>query len=98
MPVDAVTVGPPDDAVQPQLGGQPLLPACLCPPPYDVLANVLEPLVLLDKFHDPAREDVHVRVAVGGQHPDAGVLPEEPMANGEPFLFLHQVLARVCRH
>lgn len=81
-----------------QLVPQTGLPACLCPPANQVLADALEPLVAARHLLDPVREEVYVRVAVRSQHLHPGVLPHERMPDQERLLVLHPLLQTVHRH
>lgn len=42
------------------------------------------------------REQVDMCVAVGGEHSDAAILANQPVPDGEPFLFFGDVAEGIC--
>lgn len=67
------------------------LPAGFCPGADDVLADAVEGGVLRDEGEDPVREEVDVRVAVGGENSDFRVFAEEAVPDGEGFFVVADV-------
>lgn len=66
-----------------QFLGETALPGGFGPPAYKVFAYGLEFGVLARVGEEPVREDVDVRVAVGGEEAGAGVGAEEPVPDWE---------------
>lgn len=59
------------------------LPSGFCPPADEIFTDGLEFWVLARVGEEPVREDVDVRVAVGGQEAGARVGAQEAVSDGE---------------
>ena len=85
-----------EDFAQAKLVAKAGLPGGFGPPANDVFANTVHGLVPADQVEHPVREEVDVGVAVGGQQPDAAMLADEAVPNGEAFLLGGDVAQGVC--
>lgn len=75
-----------------------VLPGGFCPPADEVFAYGLEFGVLARVGEEPVREDVDVRVAVGGEEAGAGVGAQEAVSDGEGGIGGEFVVQGVCCH